>query len=161
MKGYQVQYENEARIRIKKTRVSKKNIILFSGMFLLIFSIVIGIYTFGHPVEGVWIRQDDDTHVAGMTVEVIKTSGVYEGLIISMPDDAWTFHQGQIKWRDIRKIGFGQYECQSLAGTDEMGYHYPEAKAIITVLDGGNKMTLVHEDNTTSTGKYQVWIKQK
>ena len=139
----------------KGVSVKKGTIVLFGGAVILIIVAVLCLYLFGRPIEGVWVRQEDDTHVAGMVVKVEKVNGTLQGTIIDMNEGIGKFDIGSVKWIEIRKTGFGRYELHDF---DERVKQYGELPSICTVLRGGKKLILTH--STTQTGGYQVWDKR-
>ena len=144
-------------------RISKRFVIAIGICVVMSILTMVGLYSFGRRLEGVWIRQpDDNTNAKGMVVVVSKVDGIYQGEIIEMGNDSRLFEVGQIKWKNIRKVGFGQYECNDLIGeADTQRYYYDESLSYIKVLNGGEHLTLAARSDTTSSGRYQIWIKQK
>ncbi len=143
--------------------VKKSSLILIITTFIVVIAIILSIYIFARPIEGVWIRQqDDNSTLAGMTVEVKKNNGSIDGTIIAMPEGAETFEVGQVKWFNMKKVGFGVYQGQSLGAYEDTGgcvYHYDNNVSTMTILHGGDKLTLVSPD--VEKGGFQIWIKQK
>ncbi len=142
-------------------KIKKSSLFIIVASFVAIVAAIIAIYSFARPIEGVWVRQEDDTHVAGMTVEVKCVNGVLQGEIIDMDEGIGTFEVGLIKWYDIKKVGFGQYQLQSLIGIGGSSntYHYDGTISHITVNRGGKSLSLT-TPNSNVTGAFQIWIKQ-
>ena len=65
----------------------KKIYIITAVIFTLSLVIILSIYTFARSIEGTWIRQaDDNIGAEGMTIEVIKHGGSFEGKVTSDSD---------------------------------------------------------------------------
>lgn len=115
------------------------------------------------PLLGTWVRYDDDTHVAGMTVAVVNNGGSLEGHIVAMQDGIGEFYTGQIKWHNIVKVAENEYELMDLThhyGTNEAEYWGTEHTAHISVIRNGTRLTLVSRRNE-GTGNFQVWERLK
>lgn len=144
----------------KGIQISKKGLLLGGSLLIIIFLGIIALYIFGRPIEGTWVRQmDDNSTLAGMTVEVKRDGNILEGTIISMPEGAIGFEVGQIKWFQIKKVGFGKYEFYDLIHHETTGTYSYGTTSILTVLQGGNQLTLA-TDGSNSRGNFQVWVKQ-
>ena len=153
---------NEHGENVLKQKSSNKKILL---LILLLFSLaVVGIaavYMKGRSVEGIWVRQADDNYGAeGMTVEVKKVGSLYEGKVIQGSDDSTKFRSGQVKWFQLKKVGFGVYEGYNLSEEEEtQTFYYDGTVSTWTVHAGGKSLTL--ESPGASAGAHQLWLKEK
>ena len=144
---------------------NKKNphlIYLIIGfVFFIALTIIFSIYNFARPIEGTWIRQADDNYGAeGMTIEVVKSGSFYEGKVTSDSNDSSKFKKGQIKWFQLKKVGFGLYECYDLCQDEENNtFSYDDIISTLTVMSGGKSLTI--DSPKHSAGAHQIWIKQK
>lgn len=138
----------------------KKLYIIIAVIFTLSLAIILSIYTFARPIEGSWIRQaDDNIGAEGMTIEVIKHGRTFEGKVTSDSDSSTKFKKGQIKWFQLKKIGFGVYECYDLCQDEATNnFYYDGAVSTLTVAPGGKSLNLVASRHTA--GDNQIWIKQ-
>ena len=169
----QSQWENDEQLNItvndesatkpKGISVNKRGFFIGCGFLALVIIGLSAIYIFGRPIEGVWVRQlDSNSTLAGMTVEVRKDRGSLEGEIITMPENAYAFGVGQIKWHKIKKVGFGKYECYDLSHTDGTNfYSYADKPSVLIISPDGKQLTLKAEESNADRGNFQVWIKQK
>ncbi len=148
--------DHKSGLRIKRTTVLY---IVVSIVTVMVF--ILAVYFFARPIEGVWVRQEDDTRVAGMTVRVEKVNGILQGTIIDMNEGIGTFEVGLVKWMDIKKVGFGRYIWYDLIGIGGSSdyYHYEDTIASCTISRGGKRLDLYSPG--AGTGKFQIWIKQK
>lgn len=141
---------------------SHRKIYLFIAIcFIIALISIISVYTFARPIEGTWIRQADD-HIGaeGMAVEVVKNGSVLEGKVIADSDDPSKFKEGQIKWFQLRKVGFGTYECFDLCLDEETNaFYYDDTVSTLTIMSGGN--TLILDAPRHTMGAHQIWVKQK
>lgn len=139
-----------------------KEFIAIAIIVLAIIGTMFSVYIFGRRIEGTWVRQDDDTHVAGMTVEVKRVNGVLQGTIIDMTDGVGTFEVGLVKWYDLKRVGFGKYELYDLIGIggSSTSYHYDGILSTIQILSGGQSLNVVNP-KPGNTGNFQIWTKQK
>lgn len=130
-------------------------------VFVIAIVTVFLVYNFARPIEGTWVRQADDNYGAeGMTIEVIKNGSFYEGKVTSDSNDSSKFKEGQIKWFQLRKVGFGLYECYDLCQYEETNtFGYDDVTSTLTVMSGGRSLTL--DSPKHSAGAHQIWIKQK
>lgn len=130
-------------------------------IFVIAIVTIFSIYNFARPIEGTWIRQADDNYGAeGMTIEVIKNGSFYEGKVTSDSDSSSKFKKGQIKWFQLRKVGFGLYECYDLCQDEETNtFNYDDITSTLTIMPGGKSLTL--DAPKRSAGAHQLWIKQK
>lgn len=135
--------------------------ILITVFFIIALISIISVYTFARSIEGTWIRQaDDHTGAEGMAVEVVKNGSVLEGKVIADSDDPTKFKEGQIKWFQLRKVGFGTYECFDLCLDEETNaFYYDDTVSTLTILSGGN--TLILDAPKHTKGAHQMWVKQK
>ena len=142
--------------------VSKKTLILGGGIVLTIFCLLLVLYAFGRPLEGTWVRQsDDNSTLSGMKVEVRNNGGKLEGTIVSMPDGAYAFEEGQIKWAEIKKVGFGKYQCVDLSFLQPENIYSYEGSTLLSVGPGGKQMTLQTVTNQiVQRGRHQLWLKE-
>lgn len=138
----------------------KKIYIITAVIFTLSLVIILSIYTFARSIEGTWIRQaDDNIGAEGMTIEVIKHGGSFEGKVTSDSDSSTKFKKGQIKWFQLKKIGFGVYECYDLCQDEATNnFYYDGTVSTLTVAPGGKSLNLVAPKH--SAGANQIWIKQ-
>ncbi len=139
---------------------NKKIYIIIGIVFVTVVLGILAVYHYARPIEGIWLRQADD-HIGaeGMTVEVVKTGSLYEGKVITGSDDPTKFKAGQIKWFEIRKVGFGIYECYDLCEDEENGaFYYDGTISTIKVLPGGKTLNLVTTKD--AAGSNQLWTKQ-
>ena len=145
----------------KRRSSHTKIYILITAIFIIAIIVIYSVYTFARPIEGTWIRQADD-HIGaeGMVVEVVKNGSEYEGKVIGDSDDATKFKKGQVKWFQLKKVGFGIYECFDLCVDEETNsFYYDGTVSTLTVLSGGNSLTLDAPNHTF--GAHQIWTKQK
>ena len=142
--------------------VNKKALIIISTFLVISIVAAFVYYNSAKSIEGIWIRQmDDNTTVAGMTVEVSNNNGRLEGKIIAMPAGAAEFHVGQIKWFGIKKIGLGKYVFYDLI-SKEGGekYTYSSNGDEMIVSSSGDQLTIT-ANHDVDRGAFQMWIKQK
>lgn len=123
--------------------------------------IMIGmIYMQTRKIDGTWVRVYDDNNLRGMTVQVDQINGVIVNPMSNI-DQGLIFEQGEIKWKNIKKIGWGKYVIEDLtcnAETQKKGY----VNSIVDVSINGRKMTLqVPPTEKIASGRYQVWEKQR
>ena len=170
----QSQWENETEDALVRTTgsskkphrhgitINKKTILVLSA--LLIIGLAAGLYYYSaaRSIEGIWVRQmDDNTSVAGMTVEVRRNGSRLEGVIISMPAGAESFYVGQVKWFGIHKTGFGKYEYYDLISKDN-GSEYDYGSNIDDMVVSADESQLtISSNNDTEKGQHQLWVKQK
>ena len=134
-------------------------------LILLAFSIavvgILAVYANGRSIEGIWIRQADDNYGAeGMTVEVKKNGSLYEGKVIQGSDNPNKFRSGQVKWFQLRKVGFGVYEGYNLSEDEEtQTFFYDDVITTWTVHFGGKSLTIETPGN--GPGAHQLWLKEK
>lgn len=130
-------------------------------IFVISIIAIFSIYNFARPIEGIWIRQADDNYGAeGMTIEVVKNGDFYEGKVTSDSDDSSKFKEGQVKWFQLKKVGFGLYECYDLCQYEETNsFGYDDVISTLTVMPGGKSLTV--DSPKFSAGAHQLWIKQK
>ena len=144
--------------------VRKRTLIVLGAAATVIVLFLLGLYLFGRPVTGVWVRQmDDNGTLAGMTVEVRRNNGTLEGRIIELPAGADSFEVGQIKWAKIKKAGYGKYQFYNLASTSNLSgisYQYVDGGYIV-VAQNGDSLTIAIDTDALSLGKHQIWVKQK
>ena len=113
----------------------------------------------GDPLEGNWVRYDDDTHVAGMTVAVVNNGGVLEGHIIQMMDGIGVFNVGQVKWHNIKKVSENRYDLDDLFNINNgQAWYVADVPSHITIIKEGKRLTLV-TDRKEGTGNHQIWEK--
>lgn len=115
------------------------------------------------PLLGTWVRYDDDTHVAGMTVAVVNNGGSLEGHIVAMQDGIGEFYTGQVKWHDIVKVAENEYDLLDLFhhyDSNENFWSTGDAPSHISVIRNGTRLTLVTRRNE-GTGNFQVWERMK
>ncbi len=169
----QSQWENEQKQDIfsennfsfqSNTPTPKKSypVYLIIGIiFVTAIAAIFSVYNFARPIEGTWIRQSDDNYGAeGMTIEVIKNGSFYEGKVTSASNDSSKFKEGQIKWFQLKKIGFGLYECYDLCQYEETNtFGYDDVTSTLTVMSGGKSLTI--DSPKHSAGAHQIWIKKK
>ena len=118
-----------------------------------------GLIAEGDPLEGNWVRYDDDTHVAGMTVAVVNNGGVLEGHIIQMMDGIGIFNVGQVKWHNIKKISENRYDLDDLFNINNgQTWSVSDIPSHITIIKDGQRLTLI-TDRTEGTGNHQIWEK--
>ena len=142
-------------------QVSKKGLIISGSIIVLVILGLLAIYMYGRSVEGIWVRQmDDNSTLAGMTVEVKRDGAMFEGVIIDMPSNAYAFEVGQVKWHLIKKVGFGKYEYYDLSNTDGTNNYFYDSVCSLTVLPGGKQLT-ISTSGSNARGNHQIWIKQK
>ncbi len=139
-------------------KIKKSSLFIIVVSFVAIVAAIIAIYSFARPIEGVWVRQADDTSNAGMIVKVSKNGSVLQGVVLD-PSNS-DFEADQIKWLNISKIGFGKYECSDLH-SDGFSTNYVDTLSTITVFKGGNSLKIVTNSQTSNQGQFQVWIKQE
>ena len=167
---------------IEKKSGNTQRILLLLGIVVLAVVIiaVIAVHHFSRSVEGIWIRQVDNSNVGGMIVEVRQNGDMLQGTILSLPSGAPRFETGQIKWANISKTGYGEYLLYDLICTDtteDSGvrryYHYGDTESQLTVQPGG-KVLIISQNSQPSDlvasdeirvnvnlGSQQVWIRQK
>lgn len=135
--------------------------IIIAAVFITAVTSILLIYNFARPIEGIWVRQaDDNIGAEGMTIEVIKNGSYYEGKVTSGSNDSSKFKEGQIKWFQLKKIGFGIYECYDLCQDETTNnFYYDGTVSTLTVMSGGKSLNLVAPKH--SAGANQIWIKQK
>lgn len=157
----------ETRRKLRGIRVKKKALIGVAAAFLLLCAGIVAFANFSRSAEGIWVRYEDDSGLAGMSVEIRKNDGHLEGVIVAMGETTHPFQVGQVKWKDIRKVGIGKYTCYDLAHyQDEEGedaFHYDETPSTIIVETGSKRMNLKAPQNPKyqeQTGLNQTWEKQ-
>lgn len=130
-------------------------------IFVISIIAIFSIYNFARPIEGTWVRQADDNYGAeGMTIEVVKNGSFYEGRVTSDSNDTSKFKEGQVKWFQLRKVGFGLYECYDLCQYEETNsFGYDDVVSTLTVMPGGKSLTV--DSPKFSAGAHQIWVKQK
>ncbi len=130
-------------------------------IFVIAIITIFSVYNFARPIEGTWIRQTDDNYGAeGMTVKVVKNGSFYEGKVTSDSNSSSKFKKGQIKWFQLRKVGFGLYKCYDLCQYQETNtFSYDDVISTLTVMSGGKSLTI--DTPKSSTGAHQIWLKQK
>ena len=111
----------------------------------------------GDPLEGNWVRYDDEVHVAGMTVSVVNKGGVLEGHIIQMKDGIGVFNIGQVKWHNIRKISENRYELDDLFTHYNGNWTVGDVPSHITIIKSGQRLTLIADQ--IGPGSHQIWEK--
>lgn len=166
----QSQWENESQSpnsylenqrKTTSLQVTKRSVIIVVVVTFIVICAMFSVYTFGRRIEGVWVRQvDDNSTLAGMTVEVRKNNGILEGKIIAMPDGAETFEVGQVKWFALEKRSFGVYQGSDLSSNNG-AYYYDDTFSLFSIKSGGNTLTVQNQGQDVSLGKFQVWVKQK
>ncbi len=168
----QSQWENDSQQRTSDSsdksrkkrgfQVSKKVVAVISALFILALGSLGYIYTFTRTIEGTWVRQmDDNTTLAGMTVEVRRNGSRLEGVIISMPAGAESFYVGQVKWFGIRKTGFGQYAYYDLIAKDGGTEYYYGSNIDDMIINADESQLTISSNNDTERGQHQLWVKQK
>ncbi len=154
--------DHESGLKKKTGQNNKKALIIAGSATAIVIAVLLSVYMFARPIEGIWVRQTDTNYtVAGMTVEVRRNGRALEGVIISMPEGAEAFEVGQIKWFNIRKVGFGRYSFQDLTHSDSSGsYYYHRESDILAVSSGGKNLSII-TSQPDQKGHYQVWLKNK
>ena len=156
-------YEKDSHETVKRNIDRKQFLLVLGIMFLTVLAVTVAVYHFAWPIEGVWVRQEDDVHVAGMVVKVERVNGALQGTIIAMDEGVGVFEVGLVKWMNIKKVGFGRYEWYDLLGKIDRNsttpFHYENDVSHCTVSGNGHFFNLLCP--TDGPGKYQVWIKQK
>ena len=162
---YNIDSGNDSSLKKNNNRIKirKSTLLIIASSMIVIVALLLSVYIAARPIEGVWIRQmDDNSTLAGMTVEVRKNGGVTEGVIITMPEGAEEFEVGQVKWFDIQKVGFGKYQFRDLtySGNTETYYYRNSDSDLLSVMSGGKRLTISCSDRTQrDKGAFQVWIK--
>ena len=124
----------ETRRKPRGIRVKKKALIGVVAAFLLLCAGIVAFANFSRSAEGIWVRYEDDSGLAGMSVEIRKNDGHLEGVIVAMGETTHPFQVGQVKWRDIRKVGIGKYTCYDLVYySDENAFRYDKTPSTIIV----------------------------
>ena len=154
----------ETRRKPRGVRVKKRALIGTVAAFLLLCAGIVAFANFSRSAEGIWVRCEDDSGLAGMTVEIRKRDGNLEGVIVAMGETTVPFQIGQVKWKDIRKVEIGKYTCYDLSYSyDKNAFYYGEAPSTIVIETGRKRMTLTVPralDGSIQTGQYQTWEKQ-
>lgn len=162
------QFQNTPTKEVKKNKsinisIKKKNIKWIALSFTLMLIVVYGITTQTRKVEGTWVRSVDDNGLAGMVVHVDSSDGITNGTIISIPNKKFNFKIGEIKWNNIKKIGWGTYEFYDLVSSDNGNINYYDSTSTLKVSLDGKTLTLTVNSTPTNVGKsglYQIWKKQ-
>ena len=143
--------------------VSKKALLVGCGIALTVLCLLLLLYAFGRSVEGIWVRQsDDNSTLSGMKVEVRRNSGKLEGTIVSIPEGAYAFEEGQIKWAEIKKVGFGKYQCFDLSFLQPENIYSYEGSTLLSIGPGGKQMTLqTMASGIVQRGRHQLWVKEQ
>ncbi len=145
--------------------IHKKTILIVLTVLVITLVSAFVYYSSARSIEGIWVRQmDDNTTVAGMTVQIIREDGKTQGKIISMPENAQFFEVGLIKWFGIRRTGFGQYEFYDLTNpyddiNDRSTYRYSYNDSISNAIISSDGKTMTINSPGDGLGKYQLWIK--
>ncbi len=140
----------------KRVELNKSLLIVSIGIAVLVLGIILSVYAFARPIEGVWIRQQDDTRNMGLVVAVRKDGNSFFGEIIEAKGT--DFENGQIKWMNIKKVGFGRYKCYDLHAGSGI-YNYKNITSTMVVNSGGKTMTIFTDQKTADSGQFQIWHK--
>ena len=152
--------------RNNKVRIPKKTLILLSIAYFLLCGAIVVTGEMTHSIQGPWVRGTDDSHLAGMVVNVEKNgAGQLEGIVIQMGEMIdRKFKVGQVKWTSIKRIGAGKFSGYQLThGTDDYGndeWYYGQRPSIFYVGFGNRDLYLEDSNNDLATGKFQHWTKQ-
>lgn len=158
-KGRKRKAASRRRRRRRRIRIG----IACSLVFVLLCAGIVAYANVSRSIEGVWMRDADDTANTGMIVEVRKNGGTLEGVIVS-PGKSSTFQAGQVKWKDIRKEGIGKYSFYELS-SDALAssFHYNDLRATLIVGAGGRRLALTSPKDArylAEIGLNQTWTRQ-
>lgn len=148
---------SDGSVHVKIKKKTLRNIII--GICAIVVAIGI-FFSQTRKIEGTWVRQSDDTNIAGMTVNVEHNSGIIQ----SVPSQSDTyFKNGEVKWNSIRKVGWGKYKAYDLASyVGGKNIVDPNASTLTVSLDGKRLQidTPFSSGLNPETGLHQVWIRQ-
>lgn len=149
----------------KKTitvHVKKKTIILSIVCALIVVIATSVAISQTRKIDGTWVRVVDDNDLTGMVVQV--SNG--QGTIIKAPSNnsrGYGFKDGQIKWANITKNGWGKYSFYDAISDDNSSkVYFDNSISKMEVSIDGKRLTLTVEasDLAGRTGLYQEWEKQ-
>ena len=141
----------------------KKKTLKTGAVIIIVLAIVLGfLLTQTRKIDGTWIRVADDNDLVGMIVKVENGEGV---IVKTSPNNSlgYGFSEGQIKWKNIKKTGWGQYTFSDLVSEDESATtFYDGSVSRMEVSMNGKKLTLTVQAGELSgrTGWYQEWEKK-
>ena len=143
--------------------IKKKTLLICAVSALVLLTGICLFFNQTRKIEGTWIRVADDNDLVGMIVKVENSQGV---IVKTSPNTSlgYGFAEGQVKWKNIQKAGWGKYTFSDLVSDDDsLATYYDGSTSRMEVSLNGKKLilTVVAGELSGRTGWYQEWKKSE